>query len=284
MEFRTPVTITLAPFAIEPRERMLFVGSCFADNIGRRFVEDKFRATVNPYGVMYNPASILHTVKRWTGELVDAQSEASDSGSDVSQAINEAPQTAVFTLGTNHVYVLNETGEIVDNCRKRPQRLFTERELSVDECADYLREAVAMLRQINPSVRIIITVSPIRYAKYGFHGSQLSKATLLLAADKLTKEMDNVVYFPAYEIVNDELRDYRFYREDMLHPTDQAVEYIWQRFGETFFSKQTRKFLEEWHPIKAALAHRPFNPEAEEYKKFLEKAKEGERELMERYK
>lgn len=284
MEFRTPVNITLAPFAIEPRERMLFVGSCFADNIGRRFVEDKFRATVNPYGVMYNPASILHTVKRWTEELVAAQSEASDSGSDVSQAINEAPQTAVFTLGTNHVYVLNETGEIVDNCRKRPQRLFTERELSVDECADYLRDAVTMLRQINPSVRIIITVSPIRYAKYGFHGSQLSKATLLLAADKLTKEMDNVVYFPAYEIVNDELRDYRFYREDMLHPTDQAVEYIWQRFGETFFSKQTVKFLEEWRPIKAALAHRPFNPEAEEYKKFLEKAKEGERELMERYK
>lgn len=284
MEFRTPVNITLAPFAIEPRERMLFVGSCFADNIGRRFVDDKFRATVNPYGVMYNPASIMHTVKRWTGELVAAQSEASDSGSDVRQATDEAPQTAVFTLGTNHVYILNETGEIVDNCRKRPQRLFTERELSVDECADYLREAVTKLRQINPSVRIIITVSPIRYAKYGFHGSQLSKATLLLAADKLTKEMDNVVYFPAYEIVNDELRDYRFYREDMLHPTDQAVEYIWQRFGETFFSKQTVKFLEEWRPIKAALAHRPFNPEAEEYKKFLEKAKEGERELMERYK
>lgn len=284
MEFRTPVNITLAPFAIEPRERMLFVGSCFADNIGRRFVDDKFRATVNPYGVMYNPASIMHTVKRWTGELVAAQSEASDSGSNVRQATDEAPQTAVFTLGTNHVYVLNETGEIVDNCRKRPQRLFTERELSVDECADYLREAVAMLRQINPSVRIIITVSPIRYAKYDFHGSQLSKATLLLAADKLTKEMDNVVYFPAYEIVNDELRDYRFYREDMLHPTDQAVEYIWQRFGETFFSKQTVKFLEEWRPIKAALAHRPFNPEAEEYKKFLEKAKEEERELMERYK
>ena len=269
MEFRTPVTITLAPFAIEPRERMLFVGSCFADNIGRRFVEDKFRATVNPYGVMYNPASIMHTVKRWTGEL---------------GATDEAPQTAVFTLGTNHVYILNETGEIVDNCRKRPQRLFTERELSVDECADYLREAIATLQKINTSVRIIITVSPIRYAKYGFHGSQLSKATLLLAADKLTKEMDNVVYFPAYEIVNDELRDYRFYREDMLHPTDQAVEYIWQRFGKTFFSKQTVKFLEEWRPIKAALAHRPFNPEAEEYKKFLEKAKEGERELMERYK
>lgn len=265
MQLQTPVIIQQAPFSISPMESMLFVGSCFADNIGRLFVEDKFRATVNPFGVMYNPASILHTVVR---HLAD----------------HDAPRTAVFTLGTNHVYVLNETGEIVDNCRKRPQRLFTERELSVDECADYLREAVTKLRQINPSVRIIITVSPIRYAKYGFHGSQLSKATLLLAADKLTKEMDNVVYFPAYEIVNDELRDYRFYREDMLHPTDQAVEYIWQRFGETFFSKQTVKFLEEWRPIKAALAHRPFNPEAEEYKKFLEKAKEEERELMERYK
>lgn len=265
MQLQTPVIIQHAPFSISPMESMLFVGSCFADNIGRLFVEDKFRATVNPFGVMYNPASILHTVER---HLAD----------------HDAPRTAVFTLGTNHVYILNETGEIVDNCRKRPQRLFTERELSVDECADYLREAIATLQKINPSVRIIITVSPIRYAKYGFHGSQLSKATLLLAADKLTKEMDNVVYFPAYEIVNDELRDYRFYREDMLHPTDQAVEFIWQRFGETFFSKQTVKFLEEWRPIKAALAHRPFNPEAEEYKKFLEKAKEGERELMEKYK
>lgn len=293
MEFRTPVNITLAPFAIEPRERMLFVGSCFADNIGRRFVDDKFRATVNPYGVMYNPASIMHTVKRWTGELGAAQSEASDYGSDVSQAINEAPQTAVFTLGTNHVYILNETGEIVDNCRKRPQRLFTERELSVDECADYLREAVTMLRQINPSVRIIITVSPIRYAKYGFHGSQLSKATLLLAADKLVKEYASdraskekaceVTYFPAYEIVNDELRDYRFYREDMLHPSDQAVKYIRQRFADTFFSDNTREFLKKWQPIKAALCHRPFNPDSEEYKAFLAKAKEDERRLVEEF-
>lgn len=260
MEFRTPVNITLAPFAIEPRERMLFVGSCFADNIGRRFVDDKFRATVNPYGVMYNPASIMHTVKRWTGEL---------------GATDEAPQTAVFTLGTNHVYILNETGEIVDNCRKRPQRLFTERELSVDECADYLREAIATLQKINPSVRIIITVSPIRYAKYGFHGSQLSKATLLLAADKLTKEMDNVVYFPAYEIVNDELRDYRFYREDMLHPTDQTVEYIWQRLQETYLSNAAKDFIESWRPLKEAIRHRPFNPEGAEYIAFANKTKEN---------
>lgn len=257
MQFSTPVNIPLAGFSIEPCERMLFVGSCFADNIGQRFVADKFRAVVNPDGVMYNPASILHTVDRYVDRL-----EAEDA---------EAPRTAVFTLGTNHVYILNETGEIVDNCRKRPQRLFTERELTVDECAEYLCRAIGKLRSVNPDMRVVLTVSPIRYAKYGFHGSQLSKAVLLLAADKVVRGQDMVEYFPAYEIVNDELRDYRFYREDMLHPSDQAVEYIWQRFGDTYFSEHTLSFLEEWRPVKAALGHRPFNADSEEHKEFLRK-------------
>lgn len=257
MQFSTPVNIPLAGFSIEPCERMLFVGSCFADNIGQRFVADKFRAVVNPDGVMYNPASILHTVDRYVDRL-----ETEDA---------EAPRTAVFTLGTNHVYILNETGEIVDNCRKRPQRLFTERELTVDECAEYLCRAIGRLRSVNPDMRVVLTVSPIRYAKYGFHGSQLSKAVLLLAADKVVREHDMVEYFPAYEIVNDELRDYRFYREDMLHPSDQAVEYIWQRFGDTYFSEHTLSFLEEWRPVKAALGHRPFNADSEEHKEFLRK-------------
>ncbi|WP_444369048.1 GSCFA domain-containing protein [Prevotella sp.] len=257
MQFSTPVNIPLAGFSIEPCERMLFVGSCFADNIGQRFVADKFRAVVNPDGVMYNPASILHTVDRYVDRL-----ETEDA---------EAPSTAVFTLGTNHVYILNETGEIVDNCRKRPQRLFTERELTIDECAEYLCRAIGRLRSVNPDVRVVLTVSPIRYAKYGFHGSQLSKAVLLLAANKVVRGQDMVEYFPAYEIVNDELRDYRFYREDMLHPSDQAVEYIWQRFGDTYFSEHTLSFLEEWRPVKAALGHRPFNADSEEHKEFLRK-------------
>lgn len=279
MQFRTPVTIPPSSFSISPCERMLFVGSCFADNIGRRFVEDKFRAVVNPYGVMYNPASVMHTVRRWIEE----------NSPDIKASNGAiAPRTAVFTLGTNHVYILNETGEIVDNCRKRPQRLFTEKELSVEECEEYLAEAVQLLRGINPEVRVVITVSPIRYAKYGFHGSQLSKATLLLAADRLVRRYKDeeevlVEYFPAYEIVNDELRDYRFYREDMLHPTEQAVGYIWERFAETYFNEATNKFLEEWRPIKAALAHRPFNPDSDEYKEFLSKAKEKAERLLERY-
>lgn len=299
MNFRTPIQISKAPFTIEPCERMMFVGSCFADNIGRRFVDDKFRAVVNPYGVMYNPASILHTVRRYLDELKSVCLPSVET-SAVQPGIY--PQTVVFTLGTNHVYILNETGEIVDNCRKRPQRLFTERELTIDECRQYLSEAVDLLRAVNPSVRIVVTVSPIRYAKYGYHGSQLSKATLLLAADSLVGQYmtpgsgehagmqdgimrDNVqvVYFPAYEIVNDELRDYRFYREDMLHPSDQAVEYIWERFAETFFSKQTYKFLEEWHPLKAALAHRPFNPDGDEYKEFMRRTMEKVEALRMKY-
>lgn len=270
MQFSTPVNIPLAGFSIEPCERMLFVGSCFADNIGQRFVADKFRAVVNPDGVMYNPASILHTVDRYVERL-----EAEDA---------EAPRTAVFTLGTNHVYILNETGEIVDNCRKRPQRLFTERELTVDECAEYLCRAIGRLRSVNPDMRVVLTVSPIRYAKYGFHGSQLSKAVLLLAANKVVRGQDMVEYFPAYEIVNDELRDYRFYREDMLHPSDQAVEYIWQRFGDTYFSEHTRSFLEEWRPVKAALGHRPFNADSEEHKEFLRKTMEKADALKAKYK
>lgn len=262
MEFRTKVKIDKPDFEIEPFERMLFVGSCFADNIGRRFVEEKFRAVVNPYGVMYNPASILHTVSK----------------------TEETPRVAMFTLGTNHVYVLNETGEIVDNCAKRLQRLFTERELSVGECHDYLAEAVELLKAKRADVRVVLTVSPIRYAKYGYHGSALSKAVLLLAADRLVRENpDTVTYFPAYEIVNDELRDYRFYASDMLHPSAQAVEYIWEVLSDTFFSASTKRFIEEWRPIKEALGHKPFNPKSAEYKAFMDKTMQKARLLAEKY-
>ena len=263
MEFRTIVNIPRPTFELEPCERILFVGSCFADNIGKRFEEEKFRAMVNPFGVMYNPVSVLHTVKKVANHTFD---------------------TAVFTLGTNHVYVERATGEIVDNCQKRPQREFEERELTVEECADALREAITLLRQANPRVNVIITVSPIRYAKYGYHGSQLSKAVLLLAADKVIKEEgERVYYFPAYEIVNDELRDYRFYKADMLHPNEQAVEYIWEQLVATCFSAEAKQFLEEWRPIKEALAHHPFHPEAAAYQDFIKKTKEKAKMLELKY-
>ena len=270
MEFRTIVDIPELGFRIRPFEEMLFVGSCFADSIGRRFQEEQFRVTVNPYGVMYNPASILHTIERLAG----------DATSDL-----QSVKTAFLTLGTNHIYRLKETGEIVDNCQKRPQSLFTEEELSIDECADYLQKAIDLLRQKNPDIHIVLTVSPIRYRKYGYHGSQLSKATLLLAVEKLVRNIGSpgISYFPAYEIINDELRDYRFYQEDMLHPSQQAVEYIWERLVETCFSDEAKTFLEEWRPVKQALNHKPFDPESDEYRRFQEQTRLRLKSLQEKY-
>ncbi len=246
-------------FRIDPCERMLFVGSCFADSIGARFREEGFPVTVNPYGTMYNPASILHTIEKWKVE--DGRWK------------ENTPNTAFLTLGTNHVYRLKDTGEIVDNCEKRPAALFQEEELSVDACADYLTQAISLLRQVNSDIRIVLTVSPIRYRKYGYHGSQLSKATLLLAVDKLFTIHSSLftTYFPAYEIVNDELRDYRFYASDMLHPSQQAVEYIWERLVDAYFSPEAKAFLEEWRPLKQALGHKPFDPESEVYKALMDK-------------
>ena len=220
MEFRTQVAIQEPPFRIEPCEEILFVGSCFADAIGQRFREEAFPVTVNPYGVMYNPASILHTVEKWKVEREKWK--------------EHTPNMAFLTLGTNHVYRLKETGEIVDNCEKRPAALFQEEQLSVDQCADYLRQSIDLLHSVNPDIHVVLTVSPIRYRKYGYHESQLSKATLLLAIEQLVATTPagsltdgqsvalripagSVTYFPAYELILDELRDYRFYAADMLH-------------------------------------------------------------------
>ena len=265
MELQTKVNIVKSLFKISPTDRLLFVGSCFAENIGRRFVDNQFDAIVNPYGTMYNPASVYHSVKR----ALEGVSGSLPTGEGGGRGRFDV---AIFTLGTNHIYILKETDEIVDNCMKRPQKLFREEKLSVDECADYLSRAVAILKERNPEVKVIFTVSPIRYAKYGFHGSQLSKATLLLAVDKLVSASpESIGYFPAYEIMNDELRDYRFYQPDMLHPSEQAVDYIYERFAETYFSEEAKAMVTEWEPIKAALAHRPFNPDSEEHKAFLAK-------------
>ena len=305
MEFRTVVDIEDPGFRIGPCEKMLFVGSCFADSIGRRFQEEKFQALVNPFGVMYNPASILHTIERLLKEHYSCAPSVVSEQSSSALITNHysLPKTVFLTLGTNHVYRLKETGEIVDNCQKRPQSLFIEEELSVDACADYLTKTIDLLREMNPEMRIVLTVSPIRYRKYGYHGSQLSKATLLLATEKVIANLGNpsqsrfsrfsrssrisrssrLSYFPAYELINDELRDYRFYQADMLHPSDQAVEYIWQRLSEVYLSDEAKTFLKEWAPLKAVLNHKPFDPESPDYKALMDKTMLKVAALSEKY-
>ena len=263
MLLQTPVSIPSAPFVVSPSDRFLFVGSCFAQNIGRRMADNQFRTMINPFGVMYNPASIVHTLQR--EGCLDVQ----------------VPDVVVLTLGTNHVYIRKTTNEIVDNCRKEPQSLFREEELSVAQCVHYLYHCVDLLVHCNPQVRIIFTVSPIRYAKYGFHESQLSKSTLLLAVHQLLNMTPSIAaanavlhYFPSYEIMNDELRDYRFYAPDMLHPSEQAVDYIFERFSATYFSAEAHRFVSEWQPIGKALSHKPFHPESAEYQQFMSSVQE----------
>ena len=270
MEFRTKIDIERSASQMAPCARMLFVGSCFADSIGKRFEEERFPVTVNPFGTMYNPVSVWHTV-----EKVLANGDA-----------GEKTEWVFITLGTNHIYILKETGEVVDNCQKRPQRLFEERAMTVDECAQWLQRSVDALTARDAETHIVFTVSPIRYRKYGYHESQLSKATLLLAVDKVleqNKQKGTLSYFPAYEIVNDELRDYRFYAEDMIHPSGQAVEYIWERLVDTYFSDDAKHYLEEWRPLKEALGHRPFNAESEEYRLFMQKTREKIAALSKKY-
>ena len=273
-QFRTIVDIPHATFHIKPAEHMLLVGSCFADSIGQRLQDDHFSVVVNPFGVMYNPASILHSITRIAEDV----------------AVRTNPFTCVIlTLGTNHVYVEKATGEIVDNCQKRPQALFDEQEFSVNECADYLDATIQKLRELNPDIRVILTVSPIRYRKYGYHESQLSKSTLLLAVDKVTKYQSNgysdtLFYFPAYEILNDELRDYRFYATDMIHPSEQAVDYIYHRFQETFFSEEAWQYIDEWRPIREALAHRPFHPDSSDALAFKERTQKHLKAFEEKWK
>ena len=289
MEFRTIVDIPKPGFEIEPCEEILFVGSCFANEIGQRFREEGFPVTVNPFGTMYNPVSVFHTVSKLK-ELRNAGAVANSSFFVLHSSFKF--KTVFITLGTNHVYREKTTGEIVDNCEKRPAALFQEETLTVDECADYLLKTVEVLSDQNPDVHVVFTVSPIRYRKYGYHESQLSKATLLMAVERVGKgsrvqefkgsrvqdsegfgdaEARHCSYFPAYEIVLDELRDYRFYAADMLHPSEQAVEYIWERLVETYFSPRTKAFLDEWRPLKQVLAHKPFNPEAPDYKALMDK-------------
>ena len=269
MEFRTIVDIPRSEWQIEPHDKVLFVGSCFADSIGRRFQQEQFPTMVNPFGTMYNPASVLHTIERLPQTIC--------------QGGRKAPRVAFITLGTNHVYIDRQTGQIVDNCQKRPAAEFREEQLSLEQCADYLQQAVSRLRTYNPNVQVVLTVSPIRYRKYGYHESQLSNATLLMAVEKvirtslnsqlsiLNSQPSTLNYFPAYEILMDELRDYRFYAADMLHPSDQAVDFIWQRLVETYFSQRAKEWLNDWRPVKQALMHRPFNADSNEYRAFMDK-------------
>ena len=281
--FRTPVEVVAPPRLLGEEEGYVFLGSCFAQHVGGCFEEARLRALVNPLGVLYNPASIAKVVAwaiegkaldeacfterdgMWHCWLCDSHLSAptmEECRSGVERALQRLRQQLAearylfVTLGTNHCYLYG--GGVVANCHKVPQKHFAEHEMTHEECRDTLREMLRLLQEFNPRLQVVFTVSPYRYRKYGYHGSQLGKATLLLAADDVARECpESVLYFPAYEIVLDELRDYRFYADDMLHPSPQAVRYIWQRLCHSWMSPQMQTYVATMEREARRHRHRP---------------------------
>ena len=296
MPLMTPVVLPKQAPRIVPSTRFLLVGSCFATHIGGQLQRSGLQVEVNPFGVVYNPESIALALEAmlderlpdgcffegrdnmWHSWLHASEFSAPDEatcrkrvGERFTEACGKLRQADVicFTFGTNRVY--EHAGRVVGNCHKEPASQFVERSLTIQEIVERWHTLLERIRTVNPTAEIIFTVSPYRYAKYGMVENQRAKATLLLAIEELTREMERVHYFPAYEILLDELRDYRFYASDMLHPSEVAVNYIWQRFTSWAFTPEALKFAQEWERTERDLAHRPLNPDSDAHKAFLEK-------------
>ena len=298
MQFLTPTQITPLQPPLRHSDQLMIMGSCFAEHIGRRLVEMKWRAQVNPFGVLYNPLSISEALERlldcrlyeedelvyfpdggWNTWLHHSRYSNPDKGEALAtinanlalaSAMLRRADVLIITLGTAWVYRLRETAQVVGNCHKVPERDFQRQRLTVEEIVDAYTALLVQLWTVNPTLRVVFTVSPVRHLKDTLHGNQLSKATLLLAVDELcARYPEQLHYFPAYEVVMDELRDYRFYAEDMAHPSMQAVEYVWKQFVEHMTDAEAQIFMVQWNKLARALAHRPFHPEGEEYKQFV---------------
>lgn len=298
MKFRTEVTIEKGDFEINHQSKILFLGSCFAENIGNMLEKSRFRTDINPFGILYNPLSVKKSIeyllsnKQFTmGDLVRNEGIwhsfahhgrfSGENAEEVLTAINNRIQFSTqflldsyylfITLGSAWVYFLKSTGDVVSNCHKFQNSIFDRTLISVETIVNELFEVLTLLLQHNPKLKIIFTVSPVRHWKDGANGNQLSKASLLLAISALQKKMPQISYFPAYELVIDDLRDYRFYADDLLHPNTQAVEYIYEKFAACYFSKQTNELNEEILSIERGKAHKPFNPNTENHQLFLQK-------------
>lgn len=297
MELITKVEYDKAPFKISHLSKSLLLGSCFAENIGCLMRENKFDCDVNPFGILYNPLSVSKALddiiacKHYGPDDLFFHQECYHSymhhgsfsatnremvldtiNTRLSKASQRLAQTEVLiiTFGTAWVYYLQSTREVVSNCHKMPAKTFVREKLTVNDIVETYSSLIAKLQQCSPNLRLLFTVSPIRHVKDGLHENQLSKATLLLAIDELTRKFpEQVSYFPAYEIVMDELRDYRFYADDMVHPSALAIQYIWERFCELYFSADTLQLMKECSNLARALAHRPLKPDSTEYKRFL---------------
>jgi len=301
MQFRTQIPILKSNNPIDYNSKILSMGSCFAENMASKFDYFKFQNETNPFGIIFNPVSIeklfnrvcnedLFTEKdvffyneRWHSFEVHSDLSNSDRQElleSLNKAITETHKQIkeathiIITFGTSWVYRNLESTEIAANCHKVPQKQFSKELLSVDTIQQSIQNTINLVHALNPEINFIFTVSPVRHIKDGFVENQLSKSHLFTALHSVlnTEHLKlNTEYFPSYEIMMDELRDYRFYNEDMLHPNQIAIDYIWKLFSENYISQESTAVMQEVDEIQKSLRHRSFNPESDQHQKFLAK-------------
>lgn len=296
MQWFTPIKIPVSPFPICHESKILSMGSCFAQTIGQNMIDSKFDCLVNPFGTIFNPLALSNLLQAadLTHPFHDSEVVERDglffhyaSHSDLAASTkNDLMQKLlvqrnlcaaylqngthlILTLGTAWVYELGETGQTVANCHKQPAEKFKKRLLSLDEMKENLSRLFKDFNRKYPDLKIILTVSPVRHVKDGLSGNQLSKSLLRVLCDELEKESINISYFPAYEILVDELRDYRFYAEDLIHPSAEAENYILEKWRASNFSEKTQQNIIQIQKIKLDLAHRPLNAKSQGHQNFL---------------
>ncbi len=296
MNFRTQIPINKTHNQIDYDSNLLLLGSCFTKNIGSKFEYFKFQNFINPFGILFHPKAIEKLItdsinqKEYTDADVFFHNErwhSFDAHSDLSnlskkmllQNLNDATATMhqqlnntshlIITFGTSWVYRQIESDTIVANCHKITQKKFLKELLTVDENTESIENIIALVKSVNPAIEIIFTVSPVRHLKDGFTENSLSKAHLISAIHQVIGPRNHTHYFPSFEIMMDDLRDYRFYKSDMIHPNETAIEYIWNQFKNTWVSDNSFELMDKIDTIQKGLTHRPFNKESEQHQLFL---------------
>lgn len=295
---RTPINADVSKYTLHLRQKFVTIGSCFSDCLGNRLLAHKVDVLVNPFGTVYNPISIHKQLQyalndhppepegylenkgihahfdfhsRWSEFNRDTLNELLIRQIHSTHNQLTSADALVITYGTGLVYHRSDNGSLVANCHKQPLQRFSKSLLSVEAIIDSFRECHRQLTALNPNVKIIVTVSPVRHVKDTLELNSVSKATLRVVCHQLASEFSNVVYFPAFEIMMDDLRDYRFYKDDLIHPTELAEQYIWEEFIRRHFDLESTTIFQKWSAIRSALEHRPFHPASQEHQEFLRK-------------
>jgi len=295
MKLLTQIPLSKAKSTIDYSSQLLLLGSCFSENIGAKFEYYKFRELQNPFGILFHPLAIEKLIQKAVQQDIygendvfdsneqwhcfDAHSELSNSSkekliSDLNFAVEHTlvqlkkASHVIITFGTAWVYRYSSSKQLVANCHKMPQSNFTKELLGVEDVKESLMRTIALVRSVNPTVQFIFTVSPVRHLKDGFVQNQLSKAHLISAIHQVVNT-DRICYFPSYELMMDELRDYRFYAKDMLHPNEMAIDYIWEKFWEVWIDDNVGYDMTKIDEIQRGLKHRAFNPDGMAHQKFL---------------